>query len=90
MTQNKKKKINRENIALHLMEYQLGLIGKTTEEALQTPDYLKDWTLTQEQFDSFYKYSIQILKKVFKCNTNKAKNTFDWFISGWGLKVKQQ
>lgn len=74
---------------MHLMEYQLELIGKTVEEALQTPNYLKEWTLTQEQFDHFYKYSIQILKKVFKCNTNKAKSTFEWFNLGWGLNIEK-
>lgn len=84
-----KKKITRENIADHLLEYQLNLIGKTIEQARQDPLWINTWSISQEKHDEFKKYAIQLLKKVFKYNTSKAKSTFDWFDLGFGLKIKQ-
>lgn len=84
-----KKKINRENIADHLLEYQLNLIGKTIEDVAKEPNWLKVWSISQENHDLFRAYAIQMLKKVFKYNTSKAKQTFDWFGLGFGLKIKK-
>ena len=72
---NKRAKINRKNIATHLMKYQLSLVGKELDDAFE--EDWEDWTITQEQYDEFKRYSINILKKVFKFNTYKAnKSTY--------------
>ena len=84
-----KKKINRETITLHLIEKQLALIGKTPKDLEDNPEGLREWTLTEEQYDQFKAYSLPILKKVFKYNTNKARGTFEWFNLTFGLRVKQ-
>lgn len=84
-----KKKITRENIADHLLEYQLNLIGKTIEDGQKNPNWIREWTISQEKYDKFKKYAIPLLKKVFKYNTSKAKYTFDWFDLGYGLKIKE-
>jgi phenylalanine-4-hydroxylase len=44
--------------------------------------------MTTEQFTEFKKYSIKLIKKVFKCNTTKALRTFDWFNLEFGLRIK--
>lgn len=87
-------KINRTNIADHLLEYQFNLIGKTLEEAKYSEKdgndkWLENWTISQEKHDEFKTYAIALIKKVFKCNTNRAKSTFGWFDLGWGLKIKE-
>ena len=84
---NRRAKINRKNIATHLMKYQLSLVGKELDDAFE--EDWEDWTITQEQYDEFKRYSINILKKVFKFNTNKANKTFDWFYNHFGLKIRQ-
>jgi len=84
-----KKIVNRENVAEHLVRKQLALIGKTFEEAEQNPNWYKEWEMEEEKFKQFEKESIEVLKKVFKCNTNKARKTFDWFNLMWGLKIKE-
>lgn len=84
---NRRAKINRKNIATHLMKYQLSLIGKELDDAFE--EDWEDWTITQEQHDEFKSYSIKTLKKIFKFNTNKAKKTFDWFYNHFGLKIRQ-
>ena len=81
-------KINRLNIQEHLVNYQLKIVNKTMFEAMQNPDWYMEWTMTQEQYDKFHKYAIPLLKKIFKFNTNKAKDTFAWFMMQYGLKIK--
>jgi len=81
-------KINRFNIAEHLVDVQLKMVNRTMFEAMQNPDWFHEWTMTTEQYEEFKKYSIPLLKKVFKFNTNKAKETFDWFNLQYGLRIK--
>ena len=81
-------KINRLNIAEHLVDYQLNMIGKSMQEAHMTKEWYNKWTLTDEQYIEFEKYAIHLLKKVFKFNTNKAKETFQWFNLQFGLRIK--
>ena len=81
-------KINRENIADHLLDYQLGMVGKSMQEAYMTKEWYSKWTMTQEQHDQFKAYAIPLLKKVFKCNKSRAESTFDWFDLEFGLRIK--
>jgi hypothetical protein len=81
-------KITRLNIAEHLVEYQLNMIGKTTEEAKKDDMWYFNWTFTQRQYDLFRGYAIPLIKKVFKCNTKKAEETFSWFNLQFGLRLK--
>lgn len=83
-------KINRENIADHLIDYQLEMVGKTIAEAYKTKEWYNKWTMTQAQHDAFKAYAIPLLKKVFKCNKSKAENTFSWFDLGFGLRVSDK
>jgi hypothetical protein len=81
-------KINRLNIAEHLVDVQLKMVNRTMFEAMQNPDWFHEWTMTTEQHEKLKAYAIPLLKKVFKFNTNKAKSTFDFFILQYGLKIK--
>jgi hypothetical protein len=81
-------KINRENIADHLVDYQLGMIGKSTQEAIMTKEYYNKWTMTQEQHDQFKAYAIPLMKKVFKINKSRAEANFQWFDLHFGLRIK--
>jgi hypothetical protein len=81
-------KINRENIADHLLDYQLGMIDKSIQEAYMTKEWYNKWTMTQEQHDQFKAYALPLLKKVFKCNKSRAESTFDWFDLEFGLRIK--
>ena len=80
--------INRTNVADHLLEYQLAMIGKTIEEARKDDMWYFNWTMTTAQHEEFKKYAIPLLKKVFKFNTRKAQQTFDWFNLQFGLRIK--
>lgn len=80
-------KITRENIAEHLFEYQLNLIGKTVKDAIQVHDWKNYWKYTQEDEDKMLKYAIPLIKKVFKCNKNKALSTYEFFRANFGLRI---
>jgi len=80
--------VNRMNISEHLIEYQLNMIGKTTEDAKKHDDWYTKWTLTSKQHELFKAYAIPLLKKVFKFNKQKAESTFAWFDLGYGLRIK--
>lgn len=82
------KTINRLNVAEHLLEYQLSLIGKTTFDALKDDMWIFNWTLSPEKYEQLRNYSIKILKKVFKFNKTKAEETFSWWHLQFGLKIK--
>jgi hypothetical protein len=80
-------KINRTNIADHLVDYQLSMIGKTIAEAMKTEQWYSKWTMTQEQHEQFKAYAIPVIKKVFKCNKARAERTFAWFDLQFGLRI---
>jgi len=82
-----KDKVNRSNIAEHLIKYQLAMVGKTMEEALLDDMWFFNWKITQEKYDKFKRYAILLIKKVFKCNRQRAEMTFEWFDLEFGLSV---
>ena len=82
------KSVNRENIAEHLIDYQLEMIGKSIQEAYMTKEWYNKWTMTQEQHDVFKAYALPLIKKVFKCNKTRAENTFSWWDLQFGVRIK--
>jgi hypothetical protein len=81
-------KINRENVAEHLIDYQLGMIDKSMQEAHMTKEWYSKWTMTQEQHDKFKAYAVPLMKKVFKINKARAEANFQWFDVQFGLRIK--
>lgn len=79
-------KINRTNVARHLLEYQLNMTGRTTAATEIVPDWFEKWTITKIEYEFFKSYAIPLLKKTFKINTTKANQTFEWFDLQFGLK----
>lgn len=82
--------INRTNIATHLIEYQLTMVGKTMADAQKDDMWFFNWTFTQEQHEQFKAYALPLIKKVFKCNRAKAQQTFAWFDMQFGLRIKEK
>jgi len=81
-------KINRENIAEHLIDYQLDMIGKSMQEAYMTKEWYSKWTMTTDQHEVFKAYALPLIKKVFKCRKERAESTFQWFDLQFGLRIK--
>ena len=90
MKQNnmEKIKITRENIAKHLVEYELEMVGKTLMDTLDDDKWFFNNTMTTIQFEEFQKYALALIRKTFKCNKTNATKTFDWFNLQFGLRIK--
>lgn len=80
-------KITRETITIHLVEYELNMVGKTLEEAEKSSTWYSDNSMTEEQYEMFKGYAIPLIKKVFKCSKKNAEDTFRWFDLMYGLRV---
>lgn len=80
-------RIKRENLANHLVEYQLNMVGKTIEDAKLDPWWFHNITCSQKQFLEFRAYAIPLIKKVLKCNKKKAEHSFLWLNLQFGLRV---
>lgn len=79
--------IKREQMAEHLIEYQLDMVGRTMEDAKADPMWYYNITMTQAQFLEFRKYALFQIKKTYKCNKRKAEETFDFFNLQFGLRI---
>lgn len=80
-------KSNRTNIARHLLEYQLNIIGKTTADTKENSNWFNVWKMTETDEKLLKAYSINALKKVFKFNTSKAIETYNWWYQQFGLPI---
>jgi len=78
--------INRENVSEHLLEYQFNLIGKTMANTINSPNWKTEWKMTEKQKEMFKGYSIRLLKKIFRFNTSKARDTYEFFDDKFGLQ----
>ena len=79
--------INRLNVSEHLLEYQFNMLGKTMSDTLKEPEWKKEWKMTGKQKTLFKSYAMGILKKVFRFNTAKARETYEFFDNEFGLSI---
>jgi hypothetical protein len=77
--------INRTNVSEHLLEYQFNIIGKTMANTVIETEWKKEWKLTKKQKEMFKSYALGILKKVFRFNGAKARETYEFFDKNFGL-----
>lgn len=80
-------KITRENLGMHLIEYQLNMIGKTVADVESDEQWYHNNTFTQKQFLEFKEYAIPLIKKVLRCNSKRAELNFAWLNLQFGLRV---
>ena len=48
-------------------------------------EWKKEWKMTKKQKEIFKGYSLGLLKKVFKFNSTKARETYEFFDKNFGL-----
>ena len=84
-----KTKVTRENCARHLVEKELEMVGKTMMDTLDDMEWYSNITMTRVQHEEFRLYSIKLIKKIFKVNSAKAIEIFNWFDLMYGLRIKK-
>ena len=80
-------KITKQNLGDHLIEYQLAMVGKELSDILDDPEWYRNNTMTQEQFEEFKAYAIPLIKKVHRCSKTMAAGLFAWFDLSLGLRI---
>ena len=81
--------INRINVSEHLLEFQFNILGKTMADTITETGWKKEWKLTYKQKALFKSYATGILKKVFRFNTSKARETYEFFDKEFGLSINE-
>lgn len=80
-------KITRENLSMHLIEFQLKMVGKTVADIKDDVEWYHNNTMTVEQLTDFNVYALPLIKKVLKVTNQKAKEILAWFDLCYGLRV---
>jgi hypothetical protein len=78
----------REEINRKLVTMQMEMIGLTYQDAMDTPEFWRVYTLTTEQTLEWRKLAIPLIKKTFKCNKRRAEMTLGMFELNLGLRVE--
>ena len=78
----------REEINRRLVSMQMEMIGLTYQDAMDTPEFWRVYTLTTEQTLEWRKVAIPLIKKTFKCNKRRAEMTLGMFELNLGLRVE--
>ena len=76
----------REEINRKLVSMQMEMIGLTYQDAMDTPEFWRVYTLTTEQTEAWRKLALPLIKKTFKCNKTRAQSTMGWFELNLGLR----
>jgi hypothetical protein len=76
----------REEINRKLVSMQMEMIGLTYQDAVDTPEFWRIYTLTTEQTLEWRKAALPLIKKTFKCNKRRAELTMAMFELNLGLR----
>lgn len=79
--------ITRINVSEHLLEFQFNILGKTMSDTIEENLWKTEWRLSVKQKKLFKSYAMGVLKKVFRFNTSKARETYDFFDKNFGLSI---
>jgi hypothetical protein len=76
----------REEINRKLVSMQMEMIGLTYDDAVNTPEFWRVYTLTTAQTLEWRKAALPLIKKTFKCNKRRAELTMGMFELNLGLR----
>ena len=77
---------HREEINRQLVSMQMEMIGLTYDDAVNTPEFWRVYTLTTAQTLEWRKLALPLIKKTFKCNKRRAELTMAMFELNLGLR----
>ena len=76
----------REEINRKLVTMQMEIIGRTYEDAMNTPEFWRVYTLTTAQTIAWRRDALKLIQKTFKCNKRRAEVTMAVFELNLGLR----
>jgi len=82
-----------EKIVRHLIDkmFEYAQLPQRYDDIKDRKDeWYREYTMTQEQSDSFKDYAIRYLKRELKSSYYKADTEYQWFDLMWGLKISDR
>ena len=76
----------REEINRKLVSMQMEMIGLTYEDAMNTPEFWRVYTLTTEQTIEWRKKALPLIRKTFKVNKARGERIMAMFELDLGLR----
>jgi hypothetical protein len=76
----------REEINRKLVSMQMEMIGLTYEDAMNTPEFWRVYTLTTEQTIEWRKKALPLIRKTFKVNKSRGELIMALFELDLGLR----
>ena len=77
---------HREEINRKLVSMQMEMIGLTYEDAMNTPEFWRVYTLTTEQTIEWRKKALPLIRKTFKVNKARGERIMALFELDLGLR----
>lgn len=81
---NQKKK---EELVNEMLNKQLAFVGKTVDDVRDEPEWYSHYTITEEQYEEWRAFCLNILNKKFRYTKKRAEYEFSFMNLMWGLKV---
>ena len=76
----------REEINRKLVSMQMEIIGLTYEDAVNTPEFWRIYSLTTAQTIAWRKDALKLIQKTFKCNRRRGELIMGMFELNLGLR----
>jgi hypothetical protein len=77
----------RDELPAKLVALQMEIIGLTYEDAMNTPEFWRVYTMNEQQHAMFRKSAMFLIQKTLRCNRKRAESTFAFFDLQFGLQV---
>lgn len=77
----------REEITRKLVSMQMEKIGLTYEDAMNTPEFWRIYTLTTQQTEEWRVEALKLIQKTFKCSKKRGMAIMQWFELDLGLRI---
>lgn len=81
--------IKKEELITEMLNKQLSYVGKTIEDVKGEEEWYSNYAITEEQFQEWKSFCMDILKKKFKYPVKRAELEFSFFNLNYGLRVKE-
>lgn len=76
----------RDELAKNLVALQMECIGKTYQDAIETPEFWRVFTITDTQRTEFERRALFLIKKTLRCNRTKALEVLQFFNTELGIR----
>ncbi len=78
-----------DKVLLEILNKQLSYFNKTVDDVKDNEKWYEENSFTEEQYEEWKNFSIELLRKKLKFNKTFATKQFSWINLMWGFKIKE-